>query len=230
MDISLREETYLSEDRSWLASQHGTEAIRSVTLDVSAFTEATHFPNGFIPSGMGVAELNSGLFGPYAGRANEVQQFDLGAASAGDFTITFDGETTGNIAFGATAAAVQTALEALSNINPGDADVTGGPLPGTAVVITFGGQYAGENVPEITIDGTGLTDGTVTISTTTQGGTAADGESFAGHLFTSTQIRGTADVGASLFEHGFVVEANLPANHGLDAAAKADVAGWIKYR
>jgi len=48
-------------------------------------------------------------------------------ATAGTFTITWSGQTTTAIAFNASAAAVQTALEALSNIAPGDVVVTGGP-------------------------------------------------------------------------------------------------------
>lgn len=105
---------------------------------------------------------------------NEVQTINLGAATAGTITIGFDGETTGNIAFDATAAAVQTALELLSNVGPGDIVVTGGPLPGT-ITLTFGGQYARVNVPQVTVTPTGLTGGTVTVATTTQGGAAAGG-------------------------------------------------------
>lgn len=66
MDISVRTETRQVEDRSWLGSAHGTEATRSITLDVSAFTEADHYPNGYIPSGIAVGLIDaSGLYGPY---------------------------------------------------------------------------------------------------------------------------------------------------------------------
>lgn len=101
----------------------------------------------------------------------EVQTINLGAATAGTITITFDGQTTGSIAFNATAATVQTALEALSNLDPGDIFVTGGPLPGT-ITLTFAGKYLGVNVPQVTVTPTGLTGGTVTVNTTVQGGTA----------------------------------------------------------
>lgn len=99
---------------------------------------------------------------------SEVQTLGLGAATAGTFTITFQGETTAAIAFDAAAADVQTALEALGSITPGDVTVSGGPLP-AAVTLTWAGAYAGMDVPEITADGTGLTGGTVTIDTTTEG-------------------------------------------------------------
>lgn len=119
---------------------------------------------------------DAGKVGPFQSGTvnNEVQTLNLGAATAGTVTITFDGETTGAIAFNATAATVQTALEALSNVSPGDIVVTGGPLPG-AITLTFGGKYAGVNVPEITVTPTGLTGGTVTVATSTQGGAAAGG-------------------------------------------------------
>ena len=41
--------------------------------------------------------------------------------TGGSFTLTYNGQTTGSISYNATAAAVQSALEALSNV-----DVTGG--------------------------------------------------------------------------------------------------------
>lgn len=99
---------------------------------------------------------------------NEQQTINLGAASAGSITITFSGQTTGSIAYNAAAATVQTALEALSNVDPGDITVSGGPLPGT-ITLTFAGQYAGTNVPQVTVTPTGLTGGTVTVNTTVAG-------------------------------------------------------------
>ena len=64
MDLTVRSEgPWLPEDRSWLGSAHGTTATRTITLDVSAFTANTHYPNGYIPSGTVLAELASGLFG-----------------------------------------------------------------------------------------------------------------------------------------------------------------------
>lgn len=66
MDLSVREETFHSEDRSWLASEHGFDAARTVTLDYSTFTEADHYPDGHIPSGIVLGEIAAtGLYGPY---------------------------------------------------------------------------------------------------------------------------------------------------------------------
>lgn len=230
MDLNVTTETFEQDDQSWLGSEHGTSMGRPVTLDISTFTKATHYPKGYIPSGTPIGRIAaSGLYGPYGGRTSEVQQFDLGAASAGTFTISFDGETTAAIAFNANAATVQAALEELSNVDPGDIVVTGGPLPGTPVVLTFGGQYTGKNVPEITIGGGGLTGATVTISTTTAGGSAvSDGrENLAGFTLTATKATGNNNVQAVIFEHGRVVEANLPI--AVDAAGKANVDGRIVF-
>jgi hypothetical protein len=60
----LRQETYGSGDMSWLDSSHGLRNARTEILDISAFTKATHYPNGFIPSGTPVA-LVGGLLVPY---------------------------------------------------------------------------------------------------------------------------------------------------------------------
>lgn len=61
--------------------------------------------------------------------------------------------------------------------------------------------------------------------------TATDGrQTLVGHLATSQILTdaGTT-IGAALMTHGKVREANLPTNHGVDAAGKVDVAGSIRY-
>jgi hypothetical protein len=67
-DISVSTTVSQVEDRQWLASPHGTGPGEnpSVTLSVAAFTEADHYPNGYVPSGTVVAKITaSGLYGPY---------------------------------------------------------------------------------------------------------------------------------------------------------------------
>lgn len=120
--ISVKRTEHQVENRSWLASQHGTDHRPSITLDVSAFTPATHHPNGFIASGTVVGKITAtGLYGPY------------------------------------------------------DADAD---------------------------DGT---------------------EVAAGHLFHSVNVVGETKVGNAIIVHGFVSESRLPANHGLDDAAKGQL-------
>lgn len=60
----LRQETLGSGDMSWLGSPHGLRNARTAILDISAFTKATHFADGFIPSGTPVAVVGGRLV-PY---------------------------------------------------------------------------------------------------------------------------------------------------------------------
>lgn len=110
---------------------------------------------------------------PAAG-TDEVQTVTVtGTPTGGTYTLTFSGQTTSGIAFNAAASAVQSALEALSNIASGDVVCAGGPHPGTPITVTFGGAYDGVDVPQMTASAAGLTGGTspaVTVSTTTPGG------------------------------------------------------------
>lgn len=107
---------------------------------------------------------------------SEVQTVTItGTPTGGTFTLTFDGETTAPIAYNAAAAAVDTALEALPNIEAGEVAVTGGPGPGTPYVVTF--VTAVGDVPQMTADGAALTGGTapaVGVTTTTPGNNLTD--------------------------------------------------------
>jgi hypothetical protein len=60
----LRSETIGSGDQSWLGSAHGIADCRTETIDISAFTAGTHYPDGFIPSGTPVAKVG-GVLVPY---------------------------------------------------------------------------------------------------------------------------------------------------------------------
>ncbi len=108
---------------------------------------------------------------------NEVQQVYTDAAS-GNLTLTYSGETTGSILYNADASAVETALEALTNIT--DVTVTGEGTSGTPWVVTFV-DPGKQNIAEMTGTDVDLSaEAVITISTTTQGRTinisAADQE------------------------------------------------------
>ena len=60
----LKSETLGTGDQSWLGSSHGIRECRTEFLDISTFTEATHYPNGYIPSGTPVAKVG-GVLVPY---------------------------------------------------------------------------------------------------------------------------------------------------------------------
>ncbi len=126
MDLNPLTETFYQDDQTWLGSAHGTSSGRPITIDVSTFTEGTHYPNGYMPSGTPVGIITAtGLAGPYD-----------------------DAET----------------------------------------------------------DGT---------------------ETLVGFTLTPIKVTGTDDVQAVLFEHGRVVEANLPI--AIDANGKADLAGAVVF-
>jgi hypothetical protein len=151
--------------------------VSAASVPLEDVGDGTGLTQKVLAKGEVMAKITSGAeigkVGPFQGGtvANEVQTVGLGAATAGTVAITFDGETTGAIAFNATAAAVQVALNAMSNVSDGDIVASGGPFPGI-VTLTFGGKYAGVNVAEVTVAPTGLTGGAVTVATTTQGGQA----------------------------------------------------------
>ena len=65
MDLSLTVEGFADDDATWLGSSHGTSSGRNATLDVTAFTAATHYPDGYFPSGLPLTRLETGLYGPY---------------------------------------------------------------------------------------------------------------------------------------------------------------------
>lgn len=102
---------------------------------------------------------------------SEVQTLTItGTPTGGTFTMTYSGQTTAGIAYNADAATVDAALEALSNIAADEVACTGGPLPGTPVVVTF--LATSGNVALMTASGASLTGGTTpaaTVALTTGG-------------------------------------------------------------
>ena len=97
---------------------------------------------------------------------NENQTITVANATGGTFTLTFDGQTTAPIAFPLVNTAIESALEALPNID--DVAVTGT----AARTVNFRANQQQKDVPQMTADGSGLTGTapTVTIATTLQGG------------------------------------------------------------
>lgn len=235
MDLSLQSESFASGDTSWLRLRHGVDSCMTGTLDVSAFTQSVHYPDGFIKSGTAVGKITSGAsagkYGPYAGQTNEVQTITEGGSGLTSFTLTWNGQTTASIDDQATAADIKAKLEALSNIPEGSITVTGNP--GGVYTVTFGGLLGGTDVAQMTATPTGGT-GTVTIATGTAGGAnpgASDGtQTLFGHVMYDVKVNLadlTKDVGAAIFWHGAIVNSRLPVP--VDAAGKADVAGRIQY-
>jgi hypothetical protein len=107
---------------------------------------------------------------PSGAGTNEVQLVTItGAPTGGTFSLTFGNVSTPALAYNATAAAVQTALQALPGIGAGNATVAGSA--GGPYTVTFVGALAQQNIAALTAVGsfTGGTTPGITVSTTTPG-------------------------------------------------------------
>lgn len=83
MDFEVRSEAYAPESRGWLRGPHGTEpgTTPSITLDLSLFTKADHYPEGFIKSGIVLGKVTAtGLYGPYKSDLTDGRQTAKGLA------------------------------------------------------------------------------------------------------------------------------------------------------
>lgn len=217
-DIGLSSTSLVTRGPGWAAEfPVDTE---SITLDADLCLAV--YTDGIVPSGAVIAQnTTTKRYGPYAGSTEEVQTVTEGGSGLTSFTLTFKGQVTGAIAAAATAATVQTALEALSTIDVGDVVVTGSN--GGPYTVTFGGKLANTDVPALTATPTGGS-GTVTIATTAAGGatTGSGGaQTAAGHLVGAKTVRAGKHCDGSLYYKGRVYRDLLPANSGLDDRAAA---------
>lgn len=186
MDLTVRRDVEGRDDQSWLGSAHGTSSAQSATLLMSLFTAATHYPQGFFPSGLPLAKLASG---PNAGKYGP--QTDTGASR----TVT-DGATT---------AASTTVTSATAAFTVGDvgSGITGGSIPaGTTIVsVTNATTAVLSAAPTATATGVSLT----------IAAPASGLANLAGFLFTAVSAPKTATVVAgALLDHGRVIVAKLP--------------------
>lgn len=171
---------YLADGNAVVVTATGTVAERLGALEAAARAASRgqqifmHVPTQVVlPLGAQLLRRTSTLFTPldsvvvadagYPGSGDfvpgtaEVQTVTITGGPTGGFvTLTFSGQTTDNIPFNATGAQVQTALLALSNLEPGDVTVTG-PAGGPWVATFNVGEG---NVPQMTASGAGLTGGT----------------------------------------------------------------------
>ncbi|HET9163151.1 MAG TPA: hypothetical protein VFN89_06890 [Solirubrobacterales bacterium] len=99
---------------------------------------------------------------------SEVQELEI-EATGGSFTLSYEGETTPALPCNAGSGEIEAALNALAAIGSGGGSVAiSGSGPFT---VTFQGTLAHTDIPEIAIDGSGLTGaGTVSSTETNHGG------------------------------------------------------------
>ncbi len=114
---------------------------------------------------------------PVQGGTNEVQNVVISGATGGTFTLSVTAasstHTTAAIAYNASASAVQSALEALSNIGVGQVSVAAGTAADGVTpcyAVTFTGTLADTSIPLMVVNGQALTGGgTITIATVQPG-------------------------------------------------------------
>ena len=125
-----------------------------------------------------------------AGGTNEVQTETV-TATGGTRALSWRGYKTAAIAFDASAATIKAALlAAIPILATGDITVAGsGPF-----TYTFTGNFAGANVPPITVDTALLTGGTSSITETTAGAGLLTG---VGRLVSGTTSVGVMQLGAA---------------------------------
>jgi hypothetical protein len=144
-------------------------ATNGLSLNLTAVTPGVPFDVAVTSSGnMTVVETTAGH-----GGQNEIQKVALvGAYTGGTFTLTWNfgagNVTTGTIAYNATAAAVQTAVAALTGVGAGNVVVTG--PNGGPWFVNFTGTLANTAIAVGTLNGSGLTGGSTVVITETQKG------------------------------------------------------------
>jgi hypothetical protein len=140
-----------------------------VTIETPAFWVSTEVAAADVTAGQEVAITANGLVPFGAAAASEVNRITI-TATGGTYTITYAGQTTSALAYNASAATIDTALEALSNIGVGDVTVAG---TGATRTITAATALADLDLTDMTVDDALATGGDVTIETVTQGQAAA---------------------------------------------------------
>ena len=102
--------------------------------------------------------INANGYGPFEDQLTDEQQTVRATnATGGTFTLTFNGQTTAPIAYNATAAQIDAALEALSNIGANNIQTSGGPANTANVNVFFRRALQQSNQTQITANGAGLT-------------------------------------------------------------------------
>jgi len=93
----------------------------------------------------------------------------VSAGTGGTFTVTVGGQTTAPLAFNVALAAFKAAVEGLSSVGVGKVTVTGTTAATPGLTVKFDSSVVGT----LSVDGTSLTGGTVTVTTKPGTGTGA---------------------------------------------------------
>ena len=87
-----------SDNTKWILQDISEQRGRlNATLDLSKFVKATHYPNGFIPSGVPLGKVTAtGKYGPYDNSASDGREVCQGFLFG--FTNVRDGQTESAVA------------------------------------------------------------------------------------------------------------------------------------
>jgi hypothetical protein len=144
-DWTFTPNTYSQDSFAAFTVDYGDE-VRNETASGNVFKSL-----GFTFPRRGQQAVSVGLLGPRF-EDDKLRYLSIsGTPTAGDFAVTVNGQTTTDIAYDATAATIQTALEALSNLVPGDVVVVGGPINSAPVRVVFTGLLADADPPTVTV-------------------------------------------------------------------------------
>lgn len=147
----------------WVHAPHvsSPDTVKTFTVEQGSYLRAHRFTNGLVTAfGVKYSREAIELSGEMLGRSLEDKihlsqnaKYTLTAGgsppTAGDFTLTFGGQTTVNIAYNATPAQVQAALEALSTIGAGNVEVTATVAEGAGNLSVAGNVYTIEFVKDL---------------------------------------------------------------------------------
>jgi hypothetical protein len=103
-------------------------------------------------STVGATVVNTG------GASSEIQEFYITAAG-GTFDVGIESDTASGIAYGASAATLQTALEATSGVGSGDVIVTGSGTESDPYRLEYAAALGGLNLAQVTVDISSITGG-----------------------------------------------------------------------
>lgn len=123
------------DDRFLLVSPKDMDALLgdSNLATYFAYSQAASIQDGKLGAPLYGFNVAMSQLAPSVSGGHSVQNISItGAPTGGTFTLTYSGQTTAAIAFNASAAAVESAIAALSNVGAGMVRVSGGPGPATA--------------------------------------------------------------------------------------------------
>jgi hypothetical protein len=198
MNLSPIKETFGQDNQTWLGSAHGTSSADTATLDLTTFTQAVHYPNGYLPSGTPLAKItSSGKYGPYEATGSVTASTTAGSTTLTATTGTFNSVEVGDVVSGAGipgGTVVDSVTDATHVVMSQAATATA-----TGVAVALGDSSGRE-----TLAGFLLTPVRVVV-------------------YGSGAVEASAS--GPILLHGEVVQANLP--FPIDAAGIANVAGRI---